>query len=58
MPDRGRSIRIPVTDDEIRMAHELAEQAGTSLAKFVRAMIRELHAERIAPKRRRAKARR
>lgn len=49
MVERNRSIRIPVTDDEIRMSRELAEAEGVSLTKLLRAWLRERHAERVAP---------
>ena len=55
MVERNRSIRLPVTDDEIRMAHELADAAGTSITKMLRALIRQLHAERVAATKKPAK---
>jgi hypothetical protein len=48
MVERNRSIRLPVTDEEVRMAHELAEADGTTVTDFLRTLIRRLHVERVS----------
>lgn len=55
MVERNRSIRLPVTEEEIRMAHELADAEGTSITKLLRGLIRTLYAERISSPRKRRK---
>ncbi len=57
MPNRDASIRIRCSEDEVRLAHELAEAEHTTVSEFLRRLIRQLHAERVAPPKARAKRR-
>lgn len=47
-----KSIRIPVTPDELQMAQEVAEAQGTTVAALLRAFIRQQHAAMSAPTKR------
>ena len=57
MVERNRSIRLPVTEDEIRMAHELAEAEGLTIMKLLRAALRRMYEERFGRKAPRRKSR-
>lgn len=55
---RERSLRVPLTDEELRMAHELAEAEGGTVADLLRRYIRKAHAKVVVSKQNReAKAR-
>jgi hypothetical protein len=47
---RERSLRVPLTDDELRMAHELAEAEGGTVAELLRRYIRKAHAKVVVAK--------
>lgn len=46
-PERDQSLRVRVSDDELRMVQELAELDGITASDFVRLFIRREHAARI-----------
>ena len=49
-PERDKSFRVRVSEDELRMVQELAAAEGISASDYVRLFIRRSHAEKF-PKR-------
>jgi hypothetical protein len=53
--ERDRSLRVRVSDDELRMVQELADADGVTASDHVRLYIRRAHAERFGDKKAKAK---
>jgi uncharacterized protein (DUF1778 family) len=51
-PERDQSLRVRVSEDELRMVQELAEADGITASDFVRLFIRREYAARFGDKKR------
>ena len=45
--ERSHNLRLTLSDDEHRMANELAEAEGTSVSGILRRFIRKAHAKKL-----------
>jgi hypothetical protein len=48
--ERSRSLRVPMTDQELRQLHELSEAEGMTAADLVRQFVRRAHQARFGSK--------
>jgi hypothetical protein len=46
---RTRNLRLIVSDEELNMAHTLAENTGVTMSDIIRMLIREAYARQQAP---------
>jgi antitoxin component of RelBE/YafQ-DinJ toxin-antitoxin module len=48
--ERSKNLRLLVSEEELAMAHALAEADGLSVSDVVRSMLRRVYAERFGDK--------
>ena len=48
--DRDKNLRVMMSEDELRMLHELADLAGLTASDIVRTLIRQEHAAKVGQK--------
>ena len=55
---RDKNLRLALSEDELRMAHELADAEGSNVTELLRRYIRKAHAKKVVGARGKAEPRR